>query len=64
MKNSILDKFMKEHEESVLSEENQELLQMHGGNSDDEAVDPTNDRCDVTNNCNGGNCVAGCGSKG
>lgn len=59
MKN-VLEQFAKEHELSVLSEKEQELLDEFGGLED---ITGNNALANCsTNNCKGGNCAAGCGT--
>ena len=55
-----LEQFAKEHELSVLSEKEQELLDEFGG-IDDISGNNALANCS-TNNCKGGNCAAGCGT--
>ncbi len=59
--NSTLEKFVKEHELSVLSEKEQELLDEYGGGKNGTVVNALGDCSGTTNNCNSGNCAAGCG---
>lgn len=59
--NRLLEQFVKEHEVTVLSEKEQELLDEYGGTEGGKNVN-TLGNCSTTNqNCSGGNCVAGCG---
>lgn len=58
--NQLLEKFVKEHEVTVLSEKEQELLDEYGGASSNGKPINTLANCS-TNNCNGGNCTSGCG---
>lgn len=59
--NNSLEQFVKEHELSVLSEKDQELLGEFGGIERIRRINALGD-CS-TNNCNGGNCAAGCGTS-
>jgi len=60
-KDKLLTDFMEGIEMTILPEKDQILLSSIGG--DGGCSGTTNNDCQVTNNCNGGNCVAGCGVK-
>lgn len=60
--------FIDSIEKSTLNENQQVLLGTYGGtltalNDEDTIINNNVEGCQVVNNCNGGNCVAGCGSK-
>ena len=59
--NGVLEQFVKEHELTVLSEKEQELLNEYGGIAD---IKDNNALANCsTNNCKGGNCAAACGTS-
>lgn len=60
--NTQLEQFAKEHELTVLSEKDQELLGEFGGNAS--TGEGNSLAVCVTNNCKGGNCAPGCGTNG